>query len=64
MLRHDCPLAVETCKYATAPNKKKKWRDFLPIDMLLSAVTVLVVVQQFSEIPEGLMNYPYLFQMQ
>ena len=26
--------------------------------MLLSAVSVLVVAQSISEIPEGLMNYP------
>ena len=32
------------------------WRDSLPIDMLLSAVSVLVVAQSSSEIPEGLMN--------
>jgi hypothetical protein len=30
----------------------------LPIDMLLSAVSVLVVAQSSSEIPEGLMNNP------
>ena len=38
--------------------QKKTWRDFLPIDMLLSAVSVLVVAQSSSEIPEGLMNNP------
>jgi hypothetical protein len=27
-------------------------------DMLLSAVSVLVVAQPSSEVPEGLMNYP------
>jgi len=32
----------------------------LPIDMLLSAVFVLVVAQPSSEFPEGLMNYPVL----
>jgi len=31
-------------------------RDSLPIDMLLSAVSVLVVAQSSSEVPEGLMN--------
>jgi len=31
-------------------------RDSLPIDMLLSAMSVLVVAQSSSEIPEGLMN--------
>ena len=34
------------------------WRDSLPIDMLLSAVSVLVVAQSSSKIPEGLMNDP------
>ena len=34
------------------------WRDSLPIDMLLSAMSVLVVARPSSEIPEGLMNNP------
>ena len=38
--------------------EKKIWRDSLPIDMLLSAVSVLVVAQPSSEVPEGLTNYP------
>ena len=54
---HDCPLAVEP---GSTPRplvqKKKTWRDSLPIDMLLSAVSVLVVAQSSSEIPEGRMN--------
>jgi len=41
---------------------KKTWRDSLPIDMLLSAVSVLVVAQPSSEVPEGLMNYPVYIQ--
>ena len=46
-------------KYAKTPSTKKKtWRDSLHIDMLLSAVSVLVVAQSSSEIPEGLMNNP------
>src|SRR5215510_2463093 len=52
------PPSGGTCKYATAPSTKKTWRDSLPIDMLLSAVSVLVVAQSSSEIPEGLMNNP------
>ena len=59
MFRHDCPLAM---KPASRPrrlvHKKKTWRDSLPIDMLLSAVSVLVVVQPSTEILEGLLNYP------
>jgi hypothetical protein len=35
-----------------------RWRDSLPIDMLLSAVSVLVVAQSSSKIAEGLMNNP------
>ena len=44
--------------YAKASSTKKTWRDSLPIDMLLSAVSVLVVAQSSSEIPERLMNNP------
>ena len=38
--------------------QKNTWRDSLPIDMLLSAVSVLVVAQSSSKIPEELMNNP------
>jgi hypothetical protein len=61
MFRHDCPLAV---KPASTPQRlvhKNTWRDSLPIDMLLSAVSVLVIVQHSSEIPEGLTNYPVFY---
>src|SRR5215475_8604303 len=56
--RHDYPLAVEP---ATTPRplvQKKIWRNSLPIDMLLSAMSVLVVAQSSLEIPDGLMNNP------
>jgi hypothetical protein len=36
---------------AKAPSTKKTWRDSLPIDMLLSTVSVLVVAQSIFEIP-------------
>ena len=52
------PPSGGTCKYAKAPSTKKTSRDSLPIDMLLSAVSVLVVAQSSSEVPEGLMNNP------
>jgi len=58
MFLHDCPLAVKPTSTPRRLVHKKIWRDSLPIDMLLSAVSVLVVVQPISEIPEGLMNYP------
>ena len=47
-----------TWQYAKAPSTTKNWRDSLTIDMLLSAVSILVVAQSSSEIPEGLMNDP------
>jgi len=58
MFRHNCPLVV---KLASMPRRlvyKKSWRDSLPIDILLSAVSVLVVAQPILEVLEGLMNYP------
>jgi hypothetical protein len=58
MFRLRLPPRGETCKYATAPRTIKTWRDNLPTDMLLSALSVLVVAQPSSEIPQGLMNYP------
>jgi len=39
-------------------------RDSLLIDMLLSAVYVLVVAQSSSEVPEGLMNNHVLYRVQ
>jgi hypothetical protein len=57
MFRHDCPLTVKPA--STQWNLvKKTWRDSAPIDMFLSAVSVLVVVQLSLEVPEGLMNNP------
>jgi hypothetical protein len=53
MFRHDCPLAVKpTSTPWRLEHTKKTWRDFLPTDMLLSAVSVLVVAQPRSEVPE------------
>ena len=40
---------------------KKTLRDSLPIDMLLSALSFLVVAQSSSEVPEGLMNNAVLY---
>ena len=54
------PLSGGTCKYAKAPSTKKTLRDSLPIDMLLSAASFLVVAQSSSEVAEGLMNNPVL----
>ena len=59
---HNYPLAVELVSTPRPLVQKKTWRDSLPIDMLLSAVSVLVVAQSSSEILEGLINNPvYLF---
>ena len=51
-------LAVEPGSKPRSLVQKKPWRDSVPIDMHLSAVSVLVVAQSSSEIPEGLMNSP------
>ena len=56
IFRHDYPLAVEPASTPRPLVQKKTLRDSLPVDMLLSAVSVLVVAQSSSEIPEGLMN--------
>jgi len=48
---HDYPLAVEPGSTTRPLVQKKTWRDALPFDMLLSAVSVLVVAQWSSEIP-------------
>jgi len=58
IFRHDYPLAVEPASTPRPLAQKKTLRDSLPIDMLLSAVSVLAVAQTSSEVPEGLMNNP------
>jgi len=58
IFRHDYPLAVELASTPKPLVQNKTLRDSLPIDMLLSAVHVLVVAQSSSEFPEGLMNNP------
>ena len=55
---HDYPIAVEPGSTPRPLVQKKSLGDSLPIDMFLSAVSVLVVAQSSSEIPEGLMNNP------
>ena len=58
---HDYPLAVEPGSTPRPLLQKKTWRNSLPIDMLLSAVSALVAAQSSSEIPEGLINNPVLY---
>ena len=58
------PLAVKPVSTPRPIVHKKAWRDSLPIDMLLSAVSVFVVAQPSSEVPEGLLNhlvYVYIY---
>ena len=50
------PPSGETCKYAMT-SITQTWTDSLPVDMLLSAVSDLVVAQTSSEFLEGRMNY-------
>ena len=61
IFRHDYPLAVKPASTPRLLVQKKTLRDSLHIDMLLSAVSVLVVAQSSSEVPEGLMNNPVYF---
>jgi len=61
IFRHDYPLAVEPASTPRPLVQNKTLRDSVPIDMLLSAVHVLVVAQSSSEVPEGLMNNPVFF---
>ena len=63
IFRHDYPLAVEPASTPRPLVQKKTLRDSLPIDMLLSAVSLLVVAQSSSEVPEGLMNNPVLLAL-
>ena len=58
IFRHDFPLAVEPASTPRPLVQKKTLRDSLPIDMLLSAMSVLVVAQSSFEVPEGVMNNP------
>ena len=50
------PVRCETKRLAGAIGlvQKKTLRDSLPINMLLSALSFLVVAQSSSEVPEGL----------
>ena len=58
IFRYDYPLAVKPASMPRPLVQKKNLRDSLPIDMLLSALSVLVVAQSSSEVPEGLVNNP------
>jgi hypothetical protein len=57
MFCHDCPLVVKPAIMPRRLLPKQTWTDSLPVDMLLSAISVLVVAQPSSEVPEGLTNY-------
>ena len=60
-LWYNAPTTLPAVEPGSTPRplvQNKTWRDSLPIDMLLSTVSVLVVAQSSSEIPEGLMNNP------
>jgi hypothetical protein len=58
MFHHDCPQVVKPASMPWCLIPKQTWRDSLPIDVLLSAVSVVVVALPSSEVLEGLMNYP------
>jgi hypothetical protein len=59
MFRNDCPYQWNLqVRHGAYYRKKKTWRDSLPTDTLLSAVSVLVVALPSSEFQEGLTHYP------
>jgi hypothetical protein len=60
LMKNGCTLKKypRNVSKAKVPSTKKTWRDSLPIYMLLSAVSVLVVAQSIFEFPDGLMNNP------
>jgi hypothetical protein len=53
-----CNLVNKRRRRRRGKKKKKTGGDSAPIDTFLSAMSVLVVVQLSSEVPEGLMNNP------
>jgi hypothetical protein len=58
MFRHDCPLAVKPADRSwRLVYKQKTWRDYLSIDMLLSAVCLGCWAAEFGN-SGGIMNYP------
>jgi hypothetical protein len=58
IFRHDFPVAVKRASRLRRLVNKKTWRDSLTIDIILSAVSVLVFAQASSVFPGGIMNYP------
>jgi hypothetical protein len=58
MFHHDCPLMVKPISTPWRLLLKQTWRDSLPTDMLLSAVSISAVVLPSLEVPGGRMNYP------
>jgi hypothetical protein len=58
MFCDDCPLVLKPASMPWHLLPKQTLRDSLTIDMLLSAVSVLVVALLSLEVPEELMNYP------
>jgi hypothetical protein len=54
MFRHNCPLALKPLSTPWHLVHTQTSRDSVPTDMLLSAVSVLVIALPTSEIPEAL----------
>jgi hypothetical protein len=57
---HDCMLVAIPASTPRRLVHKKTWKDSLPIDVLLSAVSVQHAWPS-SEFPEGLNELPYMF---
>jgi hypothetical protein len=58
MFCDDCPLTVKPASTPQHLVYQKTRRDSIPIDMLLSAVSFLVVAQLSLEVLDGLVNNP------
>jgi hypothetical protein len=56
MFQHDWPLVVKSASSLWHLLPTQTWRDSLPIDLLLTAVSVLVVALPRLEVLEGLTN--------
>ena len=56
------PLAVKPASTPRRLAHTKTWRDSVLIDVLLSAVSVLVVEKPSLKFSEGLMNYPLFWE--
>jgi hypothetical protein len=61
MFHHNCPLVVKPAGTPLHLLPKQTLRDSIPIDMLLSAVSILIVAPPSLEVLLGLRMTPYIW---